>query len=75
MPSAVSTAGPTGDEFYVNYVGHPMQGCVVGFLWVGSDVHYRHAEFGKSPVYWKSRLRAAAFAWALQHAIRDWSRQ
>ena len=52
-----------GDEFYVNYVGHPMQGSVVGFLWVGNDVRYRRAEFGKSPVYWKSRLRAAGFAW------------
>ena len=52
-----------GDEFYVNYVGHPMQGSVAGFLWVGNDVRYRHAEFGKNPDYWKGRLRAAAFAW------------
>jgi len=53
-----------GDEFYVNYVGHPMEGAVAGFLFVGSDRSYRRAEFGKSPEYWKSRLRAAAFAWA-----------
>src|SRR5580765_275405 len=52
-----------GDEFYVNYVGHPMQGSVAGFLWAGSDTRYRRAEFGKSPEYWKARLRAAAFAW------------
>src|SRR4051794_40552817 len=52
-----------GDEFYVNYVGHPIQGSVAGFLWAGSDILYRRAEFGKSPTYWKGRLRAAAFAW------------
>jgi hypothetical protein len=53
-----------GDEFYVNYIGHPMQGSVAGFLWVQNDRSFRHAEFGKNEVYWKSRLRAAAFAWA-----------
>ena len=53
-----------GDPFYVNYVGHPMQGAVAGYIWVYSDRAYRAAEFGKDPRYWKSRLRAAAFAWA-----------
>jgi len=52
-----------GDEFYVNYVGHPMQGSVAANLWAGNDVRYRTAEFGESPEYWKGRLRAAAFAW------------
>lgn len=53
-----------GDPFYVNYVGHPMQGSVAGFLWLENDRKYRHTEFGKNHLYWKSRLRAAAFAWA-----------
>jgi hypothetical protein len=52
-----------GDEFYVNYVGHPMQGSVASFLWIQNDRAYRTAEFGNGPRYWKSRLRAAAFAW------------
>jgi hypothetical protein len=52
-----------GDEFYVNYVGHPMQGAVAGFLWSGNDRRYRHIEFGKDPLYWKARLRAAGFIW------------
>jgi hypothetical protein len=52
-----------GDEFYVNYVGHPMQGAVAGFLWVQNDLSYRRSEFGSDPMYWKSRLRAAAFIW------------
>jgi len=53
-----------GDPFYVNYVGHPMQGAVSGRLWLLNDRRYRRAEFGKSAAYWKGRLRATAFAWA-----------
>ncbi len=53
-----------GDPFYVNYVGHPMQGAVSGYLWTLNDRRYRSVEFGKNPNYWKSRIRAGAFAWA-----------
>jgi hypothetical protein len=53
-----------GDPFYVNYVGHPMEGAVAGYLFVQNDRKYRAVEFGKNRQYWKSRLRAAAFAWA-----------
>ena len=53
-----------GDEFMVNYIGHPIQGGVSGFMFVQYDRKYRTVEFGKSPAYWKSRLRGAAWAWA-----------
>jgi hypothetical protein len=53
-----------GDPFYVSYVGHPMQGAVSGFLFVRNDRGYRTVTFGKDRAYWKSRLRAAAWAWA-----------
>jgi hypothetical protein len=53
-----------GDPFYVNYVGHPMQGAVSGYLWTLNDTRYAGVEFGKNSEYWKSRLRAGAFAWA-----------
>jgi hypothetical protein len=53
-----------GDPFYVNYVGHPMQGAVAGHLWSLHDRRYRRAEFGDSTNYWKGKLRAAAFSWA-----------
>jgi hypothetical protein len=53
-----------GDPFYVNYVGHPMQGAVVGYIWTLNDPKYRNVHFGKDRDYWKSRLRAGAFAWA-----------
>jgi hypothetical protein len=53
-----------GDPFYVNYVGHPMQGAVAGYLWTQNDTRYQYVQFGRSADYWKSRLRAGAFAWA-----------
>jgi len=53
-----------GDPFIVNYVGHPMQGAVTGFLFAQNDRKYRYVEFGKDRWYWKSRLRAAAYSWA-----------
>ena len=53
-----------GDPFYVNYVGHPMQGAVSAYLWTLNDGRYRRVEFGRNPEYWKSRIRAGAFAWA-----------
>ena len=59
-----------GDPFYVNYVGHPMQGGVAGFLWTQNDLAYRRAEFGTDPMYWKARFRAAAFIWAYS-TVRD----
>jgi len=58
-----------GDPFYVNYVGHPMQGAVSGFLWIQNDRRYSGAEFGRNSEYWKSRLRAGAFAWAYSEQI------
>ena len=51
-----------GDPFYVNYLGHPMQGAVSGFIFQANDPKYRAIEFGNNPDYWKSRLRAAAFS-------------
>lgn len=52
-----------GDPFYVNYVGHPMQGSVSGYLWVQNDRRYSGVEFGRHADYWRSRLRAFGFMW------------
>jgi hypothetical protein len=52
-----------GDPFLVNYVGHPMQGAVTGFMWQHNDRAYRDAVFGKNTHYWKARLRGMAFAY------------
>jgi len=52
-----------GDPFLVNYVGHPMQGAVAGFMWQHNDRAYRSVEFGKNSRYWKAKLRGAAFSY------------
>ena len=52
-----------GDESYVNYLAHPMEGAVAGFMFVQNDRKYRKVEYGANANYWRSRLRAAAFAW------------
>jgi hypothetical protein len=53
-----------GDPFYVNYIGHPMNGSVAGYIWQQNDPRFRNIEFGKNPAYWKAKLRGAVFAWA-----------
>ena len=55
-----------GDPFLVNYVGHPMQGAVAGFIWQHNDRAYRTVEFGKNSRYWKGKLRGAGFLLRLQ---------
>jgi hypothetical protein len=51
-----------GDPLLVNYVGHPFQGAVAGYIEVQNDPQYLTAEFGSSPSYWHSRLRALAWS-------------
>src|SRR6266404_3028841 len=78
-----------GDNFLTNYVGHPMQGAVTGFIWTQNDPHYSDVVIGRDPRYWKSRLRALGFAFAygeqfeigplseasIGHAQRDFPQQ
>jgi hypothetical protein len=52
-----------GDEFYVNWVGHPMQGAVAGYIWQSNDRAYKDVEFGRNRRYWKSKLRGATFSY------------
>jgi hypothetical protein len=52
-----------GDPTWVNYLGHPIQGAVSGFIQIQNDPKGRRQEFDlKSKTYWKSRLKA--FGWA-----------
>ncbi len=51
-----------GDDFLVNYVGHPMQGAVSGFIEVQNDPNGRLQEISATRAYWKSRFKA--FLWA-----------
>jgi hypothetical protein len=48
-----------GDPFYVNFVGHPMQGAISGDIWTHNDRAYRDIEFGRNRRYWEGKLRGA----------------
>jgi hypothetical protein len=51
-----------GDEFLTNYVGHPMEGAVSGFIFSHNDPKYREEEFGKNRAYWRGKTRAFVFS-------------
>ena len=50
------------DPFLVNYVGHPMQGSVTGFIWTQNHPVERRLEFSSNPSYWRSRLKAMGWS-------------
>jgi len=51
-----------GDEFYVNYVGHPMQGAVSGFIQIHNDPSGVNEQVGRDKNYWRSRLKALGWS-------------
>jgi hypothetical protein len=51
-----------GDDFLVNYIGHPLEGAVTGNIFIQNDPHGRAERFSKSSDYWKSRFRAMLYA-------------
>ena len=51
-----------GGRFFTNYVAHPMQGALLGFVWVQNDPKGKAVRFGRSKAY--RRSRAKAFAWS-----------
>jgi hypothetical protein len=51
-----------GDDFLVNYIGHPMQGGVTGNIYIQNDPRARALKFGKSGAYWQSRMKAMAWS-------------
>jgi hypothetical protein len=53
-----------GDPWIINYVGHPMQGAITGFIQIQNDPQGRRLAFANSREYWNSRLRALAWATA-----------
>lgn len=50
------------DSAFTNYVAHPMQGGVSGFIQIQNDSAGRPLEFSNTPAYWKSRLRSMGWA-------------
>lgn len=51
-----------GDPFIVNYIGHPMQGAVTGFVQIQNDPKATRQELSMSKEYWRSRLKAMGWA-------------
>jgi hypothetical protein len=54
-----------GDELYVNYIGHPMQGAVSTFVWMNNDKAFNRDHIGWNTGYAKSKIRAGAYAFVL----------
>lgn len=46
------------DNLWTSWIGHPMMGSVVEFIWIQNDPKSRDLEFGKSGAYWSGRLWA-----------------
>ncbi len=60
-----------GGRFFTNYIAHPMQGSLTGFIHVQNDPRGMNQTFGRSREYWKSRMKAFAWsaAWSTQFEI------
>jgi hypothetical protein len=57
-----------GDPPFTNYIAHPLQGGVSGFIQIQNDSKGRILEFSRSRAYWNSRLRA--FGWAMLYSTQ-----
>src|SRR5207248_2523973 len=50
-----------GDSIKVNYIGHPMEGAIAGYIEVQNDPRGRELQISRERKYWNSRFRA--FLW------------
>jgi len=64
-----------GDTVFTNYIAHPMQGAVAGYIYIHNDPRSRLEEFSRSPAYWRSRVKAMAWsaAYSTQFEIGPFS--
>ncbi|MEJ7711101.1 MAG: hypothetical protein WKF84_14855 [Pyrinomonadaceae bacterium] len=51
-----------GGRFFTNYIAHPMQGSLTGFIQIQNDPAGRSLQFGRSKKYWQSRMKAMAWS-------------
>ncbi len=60
-----------GGRFFTNYLAHPMQGSLLGFIQVQNDPKGMNLSYNESKAYWRSRLKALAWsaAWSTQFEI------
>ncbi len=57
-----------GDSFQVNYIGHPLEGAVAGYLEIQNDPRGRGLRISRDPEYWHSRFRA--FLWSIVYSTQ-----
>jgi len=61
--SVKSTKGwGDADDFLTNYIGHPMQGSVTGYIFVQNDPGGSRQTFNWTSAYWNSRLKATLWS-------------
>jgi hypothetical protein len=51
-----------GGRQFTNYVAHPMEGAIYGYIQIQNDTRGMNEEFGLSGRYWRSRLKAMAWS-------------
>lgn len=51
-----------GNRFFTNYIAHPMQGAMTGFIYVQNHDRVKKQMFAESPQYWRDRLKV--FVWS-----------
>jgi hypothetical protein len=59
------------DNFYINYIAHPLQGGLTGRIFVNNSDRAKKQEFGKTKEYWMSRFKALGWStvWSLQFEL------
>ena len=57
-----------GDSIKVNYIGHPMEGAIAGYIEIQNDPRGRELKISRDRQYWDSRFRA--FLWATVYSTQ-----
>ena len=57
-----------GDNWLVNYVGHPVHGAAAGFVFESHDPVSRRPQFGLDGAYWATRWRP--LAWSAAYSVQ-----
>ena len=60
-----------GNRFFTNYIAHPMQGSMTGFIYLQNHDRLKRQMFNESAQYWKDRVRALVWstAWSTNWEI------
>jgi hypothetical protein len=58
-----------GDSIPVNYIGHPFQGAISGYIEIQNDPHGRDLKLSTGHLYWESRFRS--FLWATAYSTQS----